>query len=110
MRGSCHAKSCLLKLDSAGAFRRARLSESAETEAKVVSPRRNWYADFETVGCDVRGNERDKNTGGSKRALITTSRRRAGGEGEKTNSESSSLIVLSHFDVSVAYTIYFYHL
>lgn len=77
---------------------------------RLVSPHRNWYDDFETVDCDVCGNERDKNTGGSKRALITMLRKKER-EGRGENKlESSSLIVLSHFDVSVAYTIYFYHL
>lgn len=46
----------LLKLDSDNIFQeagRGRLNESEQTEAKVVSPRRNWYDDFETVDCDV---------------------------------------------------------
>lgn len=47
------------------------------------SPHRNWYDDCETVDCDVCGNERDKNTGGSKQALITMLRKKGGGGREK---------------------------
>ena len=43
--------------------------------------------------------------------LITMMRKKEREEGRGENKlESSSLIVLSYFDVSVAYTMYFYHL
>lgn len=56
---------------------------------KVNKPRQRFAQpattgnDFETVDCDVCGNESDKNTGGSKRALITvlTKKRERGGGG-----------------------------
>lgn len=51
---------------------------------RLVSPHRNWYDDFETVDCDVCGNERDKKyrreqTG----ADYNVEEEREGGEGRK---------------------------
>lgn len=99
----------LLKLDGYNIFWREAEWKWTNWGKGCLTPlqlvRRRWNSDY-----DVFGNERDKNTGGSKRALITVMRKKVRrGRGEN-KLESSLLIMLSYFDVSVAYTLYFYHL
>lgn len=80
----------------------------------------NWSEGFVTPlqlvrwlwnrGCDVRQNERDKNTARSKWLLMMRTKGKEGGWGGRNKLESSLLIVLSHFDVSAVNTMYFHHL
>lgn len=49
--------------------------------------------DFETVDCDVCGNESDKNTGGSNRALITVLRKKERGGGKQTRVITANRVI-----------------